>query len=103
MMNVDVYDTHVRTVEGNLLHFDIMLPSDEESRVIYYANQWLLGIVKIPEKITRENCRYRHTETAPPSTTNRTTTGKNHETDHTQTDTAIIDVHSRRYTRRERR
>jgi hypothetical protein len=66
MMNVDVYDTHVRTVEGNLLHFDIMLPSDEESRVIYYANQWLLGIVKIPEKITRENCRYRHTETATP-------------------------------------
>ena len=66
MMNVDVYDTHVRTVEGNLLHFDIMLPSDEGNRAIYYANQWLLSIGRIPEKITRENCRYRHTETATP-------------------------------------
>ena len=67
MMNVDVYDTHVRTVEGNLLHFDIMLPSDEGNRAIYYANQWLLSIGRIPEKITRENCRYRHTETATPA------------------------------------
>jgi len=66
MMNIDVYDTHVRTVEGNLLHFDIMVPSDERARAIYYANQWLQSIGRIPEKITRENCRYRHTETSTP-------------------------------------
>ena len=50
-MNIDAYDTYVRTVEGNLLHFDILLPSCDGIKVSYYADECLLSIGKIPEKI----------------------------------------------------
>jgi len=70
-MKIDAYDTYVRTVEGNLLHFDILLPSCDGIKVSYYAHEWLLSIGKIPEKITQENCHYRHTETVTPEVRKR--------------------------------
>jgi hypothetical protein len=65
-MNVNVYDTYVRTVEGDLLHFDILLPAGEGFMAIHFANKWLHSVGKIPKEINQENCRYRHTETATP-------------------------------------
>ena len=64
IMNVNVYDTYVRTVEGDLLHFDILLPAGEGFMAIHFANKWLHSVGKIPKEINQENCRYRHTETA---------------------------------------
>jgi len=65
-MNIDVYDTYVRTIEGELLHFDVLLPGGGDIRARHYANEWLLSIGKIPLEISQENCRYCHTETATP-------------------------------------
>lgn len=66
IMNIDVYDTYVRTLEGDLMHFDVLLPGGEGTWANDYANEWLLSIGKIPEELTQQNCRYCHTETASP-------------------------------------
>lgn len=65
-MNVNVYDTYVRTVEGDLLHFDILLPAGEGFMAIHFANKWLHSIGKIPKELNHENCRLRHTVTTTP-------------------------------------
>jgi len=65
-MNIDIYDTYVRTAEGYLLHFDILLPNGEGSKATQYANEWLNSIGKTVEEISLENCRYCHTEIATP-------------------------------------
>jgi len=70
-MNVNIYDTHVRTVEGDLLHFDVLLPAGEGFMAVYFAKKWMLSVGKIPREITQENCRYRHTETATPEVQKR--------------------------------
>lgn len=65
-MNIDVYDTYVRTAEGDILHFDILLPSGEGKKAGQYAQEWLQNIGRIPSGISQENCRFCHTETATP-------------------------------------
>lgn len=66
-MNIDVYDTYVRTAEGVLLHFDVLLPVGEGSKAIEYAHRWLHSIGMTPEEISLENCRYCHTQAASPT------------------------------------
>jgi hypothetical protein len=63
-MNIDVYDTYVRTSAGDLLHFDVLLPIGESKKVKQYAGEWLESIGEIPQEINFESCRYCHTETA---------------------------------------
>jgi len=63
-MNIDVYDTYVRTAEGDLLHFDVLLPSGDGIRARQYAYDWLISIGRNPEQTTLEKCMYCHTETA---------------------------------------
>jgi len=65
-MNIDIYDTYVRTAEGDLLHFDILLPCGESSKATQYASEWLQSIGKTVEDISLESCRYCHTEIATP-------------------------------------
>jgi len=65
-MNIDVYDTYVRTAEGDLLHFDVLLPAGEGIKARQYAYEWLLSIGRTPQQTTLEKCKYCHTETAEP-------------------------------------
>ena len=65
-MNIDVYDTSVRTADGSVLHFDVLLPSGDASRARQYAYEWLLSMGMIPEHMALEQCLYRHSETANP-------------------------------------
>jgi len=65
-MNIDVYDTHVRTVEGDLLHFDVLIPSGDGNKATEYARKWLQSIGRTPHGISQENCCFCHSETATP-------------------------------------
>ena len=67
-MNVDVYDTYVRTVEGDLLHFDVLLPAGDGIRARQYAYQWLRSIGRNPQETTLEKCHYCHSESSDPET-----------------------------------
>lgn len=65
-MHVDVYDTYVHTTEGNLLHFDVLLPSGNGERAVDYARKWLQSIGMNIDVIRQDHCRFCHTEAANP-------------------------------------
>ena len=43
-MNVDVYDTHAHTTDGQVLHFDVLLPTGSGAKALEYAREWLQSI-----------------------------------------------------------
>lgn len=63
-MKIHVYDTHVKTINGQYLHFDILVDDEHKSRVKVYANQYLksLGIESI--QVTTNSCQFCHSEIA---------------------------------------
>lgn len=63
-MNIDVYDTYVHTSEGDLLHFDFLLPSGKGGMATQHAKEWLQSIGGHPEEVSLDKCSYCHTETA---------------------------------------
>jgi len=65
-MNIDVHDTYARTVEGDLLHFDVLVEQGAGKQALRYAEEWLKGIRREANNINQENCRFCHTETATP-------------------------------------
>ena len=40
-MNVKVFDTHVRTVDGGYLHFDVLIEGNDQALATRYAREWL--------------------------------------------------------------
>lgn len=65
-MNVDVYDTHAHTTDGQVLHFDVLLPSGSGERALEYAREWLQSIGIGIDRITLDQCRFCHSEAATP-------------------------------------
>ena len=65
-MDIDVYDTYVRTADGELLHFDVFVPAGDGIKARQYAYEWLLDIGRTPRESTLEKCAYCHTVTAKP-------------------------------------
>ena len=65
-MKVDVYDTYAYTSEGDLLHFDVLLPSSNGERAADYAREWLQNIGINIDRINQDQCRFCHTEAANP-------------------------------------
>jgi hypothetical protein len=67
-MKVDVYDTYVRTEEGDLMHFDVFLPSGEGHHMAAgYAHAWLRDIGVSPEELKQESCNFCHRQAANPA------------------------------------
>ena len=60
-MNIDVYDTCVRTAEVDLLHFDVLLPTGEGDKATQHAKAWLESIGRHPGTISLEKCSFCHT------------------------------------------
>ena len=65
-MNVDVYDTHAHTTDGQVLHFDVLLPSGSGAKALEYAREWLQSIGIGIDRITLDQCRFCHSEAATP-------------------------------------
>ncbi|MEW8276322.1 MAG: DUF2024 family protein [Candidatus Thiodiazotropha taylori] len=66
-MKIDIYDSRVQLAGGDAMHFDILLPSGEDSTAaIRYARQWLRTIGIDSNTLELERCQFCHTETATP-------------------------------------
>lgn len=65
-MKIHVYDTHVKTVTGQYLHFDILVDDEHISNVQEYVKSHLtsLGITSV--QITTSSCQFCHSEIANP-------------------------------------
>lgn len=66
-MNCDVFDTYVARRDGQLMHFDIMVPTGTPHETALAFGQNYLEEVGIADgKVTAKQCRFCHVEQATP-------------------------------------
>lgn len=70
-MHVDVYDTHARTADGEMLHFDVLVPSGQGNRARTAALDWLRSRGIDSAEIGLSRCSFCHSETTAPDVTRR--------------------------------
>lgn len=66
-MKLDVFDTYVTQSNGDLMHFDVLLPQgSSKEQAEKYALDWLQSIQIKTDSINLDKCRFCHSETATP-------------------------------------
>ena len=69
-MDIHVYDTYVKNKNGDIMHFDVLTEVKELEKALEYAKQWLATIGEGDAQVTGEECRFCHTQEAPPQVVN---------------------------------
>ncbi|SNZ00875.1 DUF2024 family protein [Flagellimonas pacifica] len=71
-MKVSVWDTHVPRKDGKVMHFDILVPSSlTDTDVIFgYGREYLESKPFQSGKLSSNECRFCHMESAPPDIVN---------------------------------
>ena len=64
-MDFHVFDTYVKANDGHIMHFDVITDKRETEKAIEYARKWLTTVGEGEAKVTLEECRFCHTESAP--------------------------------------
>ncbi|GIK57389.1 MAG: hypothetical protein BroJett015_30520 [Chloroflexota bacterium] len=66
-MNCDVFDTYVTRPDGQLMHFDVIVPTDTEPEMALAFGQAYLAAIGVTDStLTAERCRFCHVEQAMP-------------------------------------
>lgn len=65
-MNVQVFDTHVRTTDGGYLHFDVLIESNDPALAARYARDWLTTRGIAQADVSQSRCQFCHSEAAHP-------------------------------------
>ncbi len=67
-MEVAVWDTYVTKKDGNIMHFDIIVPSEiKDVNIIYnYGKEYLKTKKQQEQPLTASECRFCHIETIKP-------------------------------------
>lgn len=65
-MKVSVWDTYVKRDDGNIMHFDILVPSTitDESKIFGYGNLYLDSKPFKTRKLSTKECEFCHIEQA---------------------------------------
>ena len=66
-MNVQVFDTHVKTTNGHYLHFDVLVTPEHAGKAKLYAQQFLQQQGYNSDDIQQQNCDFCHNEIATPA------------------------------------
>ena len=67
-MKLAVYDTYAFSKKGDIIHFDVLLPSGEnKEKALIYANTFLKKISEEGASLKIDRCNYCHIESAKPS------------------------------------
>ncbi|MBK8816109.1 MAG: DUF2024 family protein [Methylococcaceae bacterium] len=61
-----VFDTYVKTAQGRIMHFDVVLDEQDQAKALQYAKEWLTSIGHPDAVVTQENCAFCHSAEAPP-------------------------------------
>ncbi|MES2817675.1 MAG: DUF2024 family protein [Pseudomonadota bacterium] len=65
-MKVNVFDTHVRTLDGRYLHFDVLIEGNDQARATRYARDWMAERGVRDADIEQSRCQFCHSEPANP-------------------------------------
>ncbi|HJS14335.1 DUF2024 family protein [Rheinheimera sp.] len=66
-MNVQVFDTHVKTTNGHYLHFDVLVTPEHAAKAKLYAQQFLQQQGYNSDDIQQQSCDFCHNEIATPA------------------------------------
>ncbi len=66
-MNVQVFDTHVKTTNGHYLHFDVLVTPEHATQAKLYAQQFLQQQGYSSDDIQQQSCSFCHNEIATPA------------------------------------
>jgi hypothetical protein len=61
-MGFHVFDTYVKSKNGQIMHFDVITDKKDIEKAIAFAKEWLKNIGEGDAKITTEECRFCHTQ-----------------------------------------
>lgn len=66
-MDCDVFDTYVTRPDGQLMHFDVIVPTGTElAAALAFGQTYLLSVGVTDSVVTAERCRFCHVEQATP-------------------------------------
>lgn len=65
-MKVHVYDTHIHTLAGEYIHFDVLVSDEGVSQVKNYAERYLARLGIQVDNIKQSRCNFCHSEVANP-------------------------------------
>ena len=64
-MEIDVYDSYAKTVDGRLMHFDVFIKSGSDPDIALRRGQeWLISIGENPVGLDQSRCNFCHSEVA---------------------------------------
>lgn len=65
-MKVSVYDTYVQKKDGNIMHFDILVPANMTAmdRIYDYGRNYINSKGQAGQLLTASECRFCHVEEA---------------------------------------
>jgi hypothetical protein len=66
MKESHVYDTYAKTIQGRIMHFDVVMDEKNSVKALENAKHWLTVIGYPDSVVTQENCVYCHSAEAPP-------------------------------------
>ena len=64
-MNFHVFDTYVKSKNGQIMHFDIVTDKKEVEKAISFAKEWLRSINEENATVTTQECKFCHTQSVP--------------------------------------
>ena len=63
-MDFHVFDTYVKSKNGQIMHFDIITDKKVE-KAILFAKEWLRSINEENATVTTQECKFCHTQSVP--------------------------------------
>lgn len=64
-MNCDVFDMYVTRANGQIMHFDVIVPSGTPPTAVQtFGQSYLTALGVLDGKVTAERCRFCHVEQA---------------------------------------
>ncbi len=61
-MGFYVFDTYIKSKNGNVMHFDVITDKNNIEKAITFAKEWLKNIGEKDTKVTTQECRFCHTQ-----------------------------------------
>ncbi len=61
-----VYDTYVKTKDGRLMHFDVIIDKKDDAKAIECAKEWLNSIGEKGVEVSSKECQFCHSEVGSP-------------------------------------
>ena len=61
-MEFHVFDTYVKSKQGQIMHFDVVTDESDVNKAISFAKEWLSSVGEDDATVSTNECKFCHTE-----------------------------------------